>query len=354
MFCFPIADKRNRASWTTAQLDLLVSVMKEYADAIRFRGQNGWTKEGWNSMTTCLNNQFPRANFIVSQLKFREQRLKKEYFVVKSIAEKSGFGFDPITKMPTTIDEKWDELSKDQQKWRYKAFPYYDDLHAIYDAEGKGCKRTIDQVEEKFSPATDFSQGETFTQQVLNAAGLNSPSPTLPALGFEDQHYEWSKGIYDDDVEVFPVKRAERMENNSNHFPTEDMNTLPDPPPMKKARTSKGNDEGKPKRGKDTAIEDLVAVRKEELKTYVDVKTKQIESYREMKMVQMEKKDPDKDPYCIANCIVKLKSIPDLSASEHLKMIQHLKGERVDREIFMTVEHDVVLEILKEVLGRQI
>ncbi|KAM3230751.1 hypothetical protein ACQJBY_061125 [Aegilops geniculata] len=144
------------------------------------------------------------------------------------------------------------------------------------------------------------------------------------------------------------------MENISSQFPNEDMNTLPDPPPMKKARTSKGNDEGKAKRGKDTAIEDLVAVRKEELKTYVDVKTKQIESYRDVKMALMEKKDPDKDPYCIANCIAKLKTIPDLSASEHLKMIEYLKGERVDHEIFMTVEHDVVLEILKKVIGRQI
>ncbi|XP_044393904.1 uncharacterized protein At2g29880 [Triticum aestivum] len=160
-------DKKKRASWTSAQQDLLVSVMKEYAYPARFRGRNGWTKEGWNSITTRLNNQFPRANFIVCQLKFREQRLKKEYFVVKSIVEKSGFGFDPITKMPTTIDEKWDELSKEQQKWRYKAFPYYDDLHAIYDgktAEGKGCKRTTDVVEEKSSPATDLPQGESFTQ----------------------------------------------------------------------------------------------------------------------------------------------------------------------------------------------
>ncbi|KAE8781638.1 hypothetical protein D1007_45163 [Hordeum vulgare] len=232
-----IKDTKNRASWTTGQIDLLVSLMKEYEDAAKFRGKT---------------------------------------------------------------------------------------------AEGKGCKRTTDLVEEKFSLATELPGGERFTQQVLNAAGLNSPSPTLPAPGFEDQHYEWSKGIY------------------------EDMNTLPDPPPMKKARTSKGNDEGKTKRGKETAIEALVAVRKEELKTYVDVKTKQVESYREVKMTQMEQKDPDKDPYCIANCNGKLKTIPDLSASEHLKMIEHLKAQRADREIFMTVGHDLVLEILKNVLGHQI
>ena len=80
------------------------------------------------------------------------------------------------------------------------------------------------------------------------------------------------------------------MENNSRQIPTEHMNTLPDPTSMKKARTCKGNDEGKAKRGKETTIEDLVAVRKEELKTYVDVKTKQIESYRDVKMALMEKR----------------------------------------------------------------
>ncbi|EMS57526.1 hypothetical protein TRIUR3_13621 [Triticum urartu] len=33
-------DKKTRVSWTTAQLDLLVSMMKEYADAAKFHGQN--------------------------------------------------------------------------------------------------------------------------------------------------------------------------------------------------------------------------------------------------------------------------------------------------------------------------
>ncbi|KAI4995734.1 hypothetical protein ZWY2020_037782, partial [Hordeum vulgare] len=172
-----------------------------------------------------------------------------------------GFGFDPITKMPTSIDEKWDELSKEQQKWRYKASPYYDHLHAIYDDKfGKGCKSTTDMVEEKISLATHLPRAQSFTQQVINATGLNSPSPTLTAPGFEDQHYELGKGIYGDDVEVFPVDNIEHMENNNDQFPIEDMNTL----------------------RKETAIEDLVDVRKEELKSYVDVKTKQIESYREV------------------------------------------------------------------------
>jgi hypothetical protein len=107
---------------------------------------------------------------------------------------------------------------------------------------GKGCKRTTNLVEEKFRSATDLPRGKTFTEQVQNAAGLNLPSPTLPAPSFEDQHYEWNKGIYDDDVEVFSVDNTEHMENNSNQFPMEDKNTLPNQPPIKTSRASKGND----------------------------------------------------------------------------------------------------------------
>jgi hypothetical protein len=35
--------KKNRANWTEGQTTFLVYMMKEYADAGKFRGQNGWT-----------------------------------------------------------------------------------------------------------------------------------------------------------------------------------------------------------------------------------------------------------------------------------------------------------------------
>jgi len=84
-------------------------------------------------MAARLNNKYPVSNFTVSQLKDREQRLKKDHNIVKSIVSKSGFGWNPEIKVPTAIDEKWKELSEDQQKWRNRPFPYYDDLYDIYD-----------------------------------------------------------------------------------------------------------------------------------------------------------------------------------------------------------------------------
>jgi hypothetical protein len=35
--------------------------------------------------------------------------------------------------VPTAPDEKWNELPLQLQKWRYKSFPYHDDLYEIYE-----------------------------------------------------------------------------------------------------------------------------------------------------------------------------------------------------------------------------
>ncbi|XP_024312528.1 uncharacterized protein LOC112269740 [Brachypodium distachyon] len=216
-------EKKPRAHWTCSQLEFLVYMMKEYADTAKYYGQNGFTKEAWNHMSSRLNTQFPKADFTIVQIKDREQRLKKDYSIVKSILNKSGFGWDPVQKVPESIDEKWDELSKEQRKWRYKAFPHYDDLHGIYDgktAEGKRCKRTTDMFEEKdSSPA--FVPEETCTESVLRAAGLNSPTPTIPGPDLDGHQYDWDRGLYGDDVEFPSAARSQGVENPSSQFEAE-------------------------------------------------------------------------------------------------------------------------------------
>jgi hypothetical protein len=96
--------KKNRANWTEGQTTFLVYMMKEYADAGKFRGQNGWTKEGWTAMTYRLNSKHPGADFTQKNVKDREQRLKQDHNIVKSILEKSGFGWDPEKGVPTSTN----------------------------------------------------------------------------------------------------------------------------------------------------------------------------------------------------------------------------------------------------------
>jgi hypothetical protein len=61
-------------------------------------------------MTQRMNEKFVLANFIISQLKDREQRLMKDYNTMKIVLSKSGFGWGNNQKMVTTILENWDEL----------------------------------------------------------------------------------------------------------------------------------------------------------------------------------------------------------------------------------------------------
>jgi hypothetical protein len=63
-------------------------------------------------MAQHMNEKLVSINFIVSQLKHREQRLKKDYNAVKLILSKSGFGWDTNMNMATNILENWDELSE--------------------------------------------------------------------------------------------------------------------------------------------------------------------------------------------------------------------------------------------------
>lgn len=68
-----------------------------------------------------MNEKFTSTKFVVSQLKDREQRLKKDYNAVALLLLKSGFGWDPNLKMVTTIDEKWSELPENLQKFKDKS-----------------------------------------------------------------------------------------------------------------------------------------------------------------------------------------------------------------------------------------
>jgi hypothetical protein len=45
-----------RADWNEGRTWFFVSILKEY-NSPRYRAQNGWTKEAWNSMTQRINEE---------------------------------------------------------------------------------------------------------------------------------------------------------------------------------------------------------------------------------------------------------------------------------------------------------
>uniref|UniRef100_N1QX16 Uncharacterized protein n=1 Tax=Aegilops tauschii TaxID=37682 RepID=N1QX16_AEGTA len=136
----------------------------------------------------------------------------------------------------------------------------------------------------------------------------------------------------------------------------EDLTSV-DSPQRKRLRNSKGSDDGseksKAKRGKDTVLANLVFVREEEMQTYKEMKTKQIDSYKEIKMAQMERNDPKNNPCGMPNYIQKLKNL-GLTPNEQHKMINHLKADMLNHQIFMDVEDDVLFVIIQEVVAPRV
>lgn len=326
---------KPRAHWSDAQTKFLVSMMKEYHLSARYRGQNGWTKEAWNSMTMRLNNKFI-SKFTVSQLKDKEQRLKKDYNIVKSIVSNSGFGWDPEIKMATAIDEKWQELSEEQRKWRNKPFPYYDDLYDIYDgkvADGKRCRRTTDCQRAN----VNLSSQENDTHGNNTFFGTGSPDATRETAG-----YDFDLG-YEDGIDLNaadstfgdPIFAADNTQNPSADREEHTVeNSAPSGRTEGARSTEKGPEKIRQKKNKDALLESLVTLRKEELESYKELKSKQIESYKQVKLAQMERNDPNNDPYSMAKCVAKLQELDVLSAPELMKTINYLKkGQTKQRNI---------------------
>lgn len=61
--------------------------------------------------------------------------MKGKYQELKAIKNNSGFGWDPVTNLPTAPDEVWEEYIKAHpraKEFRTKSFPWYDNLDAIF------------------------------------------------------------------------------------------------------------------------------------------------------------------------------------------------------------------------------
>jgi hypothetical protein len=81
----------------------------------RYRTNNAWSKKAWKSITTQFN-QKKSTLFTISQVKQKEQDMKKEYRVVKDLSGESGFSWDSDRKMVTAPDNVWESLGARRNK----------------------------------------------------------------------------------------------------------------------------------------------------------------------------------------------------------------------------------------------
>jgi hypothetical protein len=88
----------------------LVDVMHDHKDNPKFKGQNGWNRGRWNSITTKFNEKFPLAHFSKQQLQEKERELKGYYKAIMDSRKESGVGWNDTLCMVLAELEVWPRL----------------------------------------------------------------------------------------------------------------------------------------------------------------------------------------------------------------------------------------------------
>ncbi|CAM0883347.1 unnamed protein product [Alopecurus aequalis] len=315
----------QRAKWTGKYEKGLVDVLLEYKGS-QYRGQNGWCTEGWNRIVRDVNRLFPDEKFTKSQIQDKEGQFKKGYKAIKSIVNRSGVSWNPISFMINTTTEKWDVIVKEDpklRKYENRSFPLYDSWDQLYEgqcAEGKHSFTSIrapdldDLRVETGSKSTSWKRPREETHQLSQRKDA-STSQVLHNETFGDGRDEvggrsygqpMPQGLHEEDLDdddEFDVERqAPRSEEPSN------------------SRSADCGTNGRPKKRKDGSIPRL----DETISAYIDLKIAQTSS-KEQAMQQ---------GYSISRCFEVLHSMDDVS-DDIIVLASDVFKDPVNREIFM-------------------
>ncbi|WVZ51088.1 hypothetical protein U9M48_002267 [Paspalum notatum var. saurae] len=126
----------NRAVWSFMYEKGLVDIMKDHVNIPMFKGQNGWTQEGWRSIAQKFNENFPLAQFSKQQIQEKERELKASYKVLRDAKNTSGAGWNESLGMLIAEPKIWEkmiEYDKRVSKFKKKSFPLYNDVASLHE-----------------------------------------------------------------------------------------------------------------------------------------------------------------------------------------------------------------------------
>ncbi|TVU50436.1 hypothetical protein EJB05_01807, partial [Eragrostis curvula] len=321
----------GRANWNHQRIVYLIGLLKEY-DVPRYRTNNAWSKEAWNSIVAQFNLKFS-TTYTLFQVKQKEQDMKKEYRVVKDLCGESGFGWDSDRKMVTAPDSVWESLGARKNKesllrWRDKSYPYYDDLFALYNgryAEGRSC-HGMDHYANKGKQSVDVGVSDSPPLQVPDLH-LHSPAPTQPAPCASFLNTELQESGTRDETDWFNTDGLinsvlKKMIPYFLSLPKEHMHYIP-----------LLADKRRPKRQKTnitTSTEDFH-------ERYLRLKKEEIDRFAAIEEKKME------DPHSIKNCVTILEGMGNLLQIEDMiKAADVFKDNPANREVFLSFSSDAV------------
>ena len=100
---------KQKANWNLALEKSLVDILHEYKDS-GYRGDNGWTPEGWNKMVKEFHLRNKYVNYTKSQIQDKEGQLKKDYRMLKEARRQSGATWNEDRHMVEGSLSMWDNL----------------------------------------------------------------------------------------------------------------------------------------------------------------------------------------------------------------------------------------------------
>jgi len=100
---------KQRAEWNPALEKSRVDILHEYKDS-GYRGDNGWSSEGWNKMVKEFHLRNKYVNYTKSQIQDKEVQLKKDYRMLKEARQQSGATWNEDRHMVEGTPALWANL----------------------------------------------------------------------------------------------------------------------------------------------------------------------------------------------------------------------------------------------------
>ncbi|CAM0908039.1 unnamed protein product [Alopecurus aequalis] len=295
-----------------------------------FRGQNGWTSEGWNRVVKDLNTQFPEAKLTKTQVQDKEGQLKKDYKVVKSIINRSGISWNPTNCTINTTAEKWDEIVEEDSKLRRfegKSFPLFEALDLLYEgniAQGKHCLTSSQPL-----PSTSRKRQRDESHSMRNLP------PRISAMTNQrmdnDSLEDEGQNIFSDVERMGASGRSLSYQsyNDEEHIPQggeEDQDVHRSCDPANSRSGNSGAQSARPKKQK--AISSFSRI-EESMQDFVKLKREQA-GIKEQASIQGQQ-------YSIPSCLQVLNAMDDVS--DDIKILaSDVFKDAANRELFLSYD----------------
>ncbi|ERN16562.1 hypothetical protein AMTRI_Chr11g153530 [Amborella trichopoda] len=125
--------ERRRLEWNPYWDEYFVVLMVNQVNKGKKR-ESGFSKDAWRSMVIKFNRKFNQT-LHKQHLKHRYQYLKREYKIVKTLLDQTGFAWDERRKIVTAKTEAWDcYLSEhpEAKLYRTRGLPLMGELGIIF------------------------------------------------------------------------------------------------------------------------------------------------------------------------------------------------------------------------------